>query len=167
MSRHSMIEARRSVWDLRCHLLEDGDLVSAMSQITEPLVREDADVRVNIIGTPVRLSGRIEMNLLRIGQEAVANALKHGQARHVDIELQYAPESVRLTVKDDGSGFDPSASSPAGHFGLLDMRERAQSMNSRLEIASEAAFGTRITVNVPLVSAPTHAELKANTYSRS
>src|ERR1700730_6946195 len=53
-SRHSMIEARRSVWDLRCQLLEDGDLVSAISQIVKPLVsREHAKVDVKIHGTPV------------------------------------------------------------------------------------------------------------------
>src|SRR6185437_1109873 len=85
MSRHSMVEARRSVWDLRCQLLEHGDLVSAISQIVEPLVSAGhAKVNVNIRGTPVRLPGQKEMNLLRIAQEAVANAVKHGCPRQVD-----------------------------------------------------------------------------------
>src|SRR5262249_23353176 len=106
MSRHSMIEARRSVWDLRCQLLEGGNLVTAISQIVEPLVVSDhAKVDVRNQGTPVRLPGQIEMNLLRIGQEAVANAIKHGRAQQVDVELLYALASVRLTVIDDGTGF--------------------------------------------------------------
>jgi signal transduction histidine kinase len=167
MSRRSMVEARRSVWDLRCQLLENGDLVSAISQIVEPLVScENAKVDVNIQGFPRRLPGPIEMNLLRIAQEAVANAVKHGQAQTVHIELEYASTFVCLTVMDDGRGFAASQDSPIGHFGLLDMRERAHSMGTQLNLESEPGHGTRIVVKVPMESSPAdHAELKANTYS--
>lgn len=167
MSRHSMIEARRSVWDLRCQLLEDGDLVYALAQIVEPLApRERVKVDAKIQGTPVRLPRPIEMNLLRIGQEAVANAVKHGQAKQISVELRYAPESVCLRVCDDGTGFEVDQASPTGHFGLLDMRERAQSMGSHLEIRSEPGRGAQISVEVRV--RPGDAmddELKANTYS--
>jgi signal transduction histidine kinase len=172
MSRHSMVEARRSVWDLRCQLLENGDLVSALSQIVEPLVpREQAKADFKIQGSPVRLPAPVEMNLLRIGQEAVANAVKHGRARHVFIELRFEPASVCLTVSDDGDGFAAGQPSPTGHFGLLDMRERAQSMGSHLRIESEPGHGTRIAVEVPLHPREGHPaegideELKANSYS--
>jgi signal transduction histidine kinase len=168
MSRHSMVEARRSVWDLRCQLLQDGDLVSALKQIVEPLVtRGQAKVQFRIQGSPVRLAGSVEMNLLRIGQEAVANALKHGHAQTISVELQYAAASVSLTVTDDGQGFATEQSSPAGHFGLLDMRERAQSMGNALRVESEPGSGTRITVEVPIIRpAETFDEdLKTNTYS--
>jgi signal transduction histidine kinase len=167
MSRHSMVEARRSVWDLRCQLLEDGDLVFALAKIVEPLtLRERVKVEAKFEGTPVRLPRPAEMNLLRIGQEAVANAMKHGLARHISIELRYAAESVRLTVSDDGQGFAADQASPTGHFGLLDMRERAQSMGSHLTVESEPGHGTRITVEVPVpASKPIDEELKTNTYS--
>lgn len=167
MSRHSMVEARRSVWDLRCQLLRDGDLVSALAQIVEPLVpREQTKVNFEIHGSPVRLLGQVEMNLLRIGQEAVANAVKHGRARNVSIELRYATACVCLTVSDDGEGFAAGRSSPAGHFGLLDMRERAQSMGSHLNIESEPSRGTRIAVEVPLHPPEgIDEELKTDTYS--
>jgi len=167
MSRHSMVEARRSVWDLRCQLLEDGDLVSALAQIVEPLVpREQTKVDFKIQGSPVRLPGPVEMNLLRIGQEAVANAVKHGRARQVSIELRYAAASVGLTVSDDGQGFATSQSSPTGHFGLLDMQERAQSMGSHLRVESEPGRGTRIAVEVPHPPAEAiDEELKTNTHS--
>jgi signal transduction histidine kinase len=167
MSRHSMVEARRSVWDLRCQLLEDGDLVSALAQIVEPLVpREHTKVDFKVQGSPVRLPGPVEMNLLRIGQEAVANAVKHGRARQVAIELRYQPGSVCLAVRDDGQGFAPNQASPTGHFGLLDMRERAQSMGSHLRVESEPGRGTRIAVEVPVQPQEVSDEdLKANTYS--
>jgi signal transduction histidine kinase len=106
------------------------------------------------------------MNLLRIGQEAVANAVKHGRARQVWIELRYEPVSVCLTVRDDGQGFASGQPSPTGHFGLLDMRERAQSMGSHLRVESEPGRGTRIAVEVPLHPPEgSDEELKANTYS--
>ena len=165
MSRHSMVEARRSVWDLRCQLLEDGDLVFALAKIVEPLTqRELVKVDAKFEGTPVRLPKPAEMNLLRIGQEAVANATKHGLATHISIELRYAPESVRLTVSDDGQGFAADQASPTGHFGLLDMRERAQSMGSRLTVESEPGRGTRIAVEVLCSSKIIDEELKTNTY---
>jgi signal transduction histidine kinase len=172
MSRHSMVEARRSVWDLRCQLLENGDLVSALTQIVEPLVpRERTKADFKIQGSPVRLPAPVEMNLLRIGQEAVANAVKHGRARHVFIELRFEPASVCLTVSDDGEGFAAAQPSPTGHFGLLDMRERAQSMGSHLRVESESGHGTRIAVEVPLHPREGHPaegvdeEFKANSYS--
>ncbi len=167
MSRHSMVEARRSVWDLRCQLLENGDLVSALTQIVEPLVpREQTKADFKIQGSPIRLPAPVEMNLLRIGQEAVANAVKHGRARHVSIELRFAPASVCLRVSDDGDGFPAGQPSPTGHFGLLDMRERAQSMGSHLRVESEPGQGTCIAVEVPLHTPEgIDEELKANSYS--
>ena len=166
MSRHSMVEARRSVWDLRCHLLEGGDLLSAISQIVEPLAsREHARVEVKVQGTPVRLPGQIEMNLLRIAQEAAANAVKHGRAQLVEIELRYTSSSVGLNVSDDGTGFVPSQASPSGHFGLLDMRERALSMGSQLKIESEPGTGARVALEVPISNELRDAELKTHTYS--
>jgi len=167
MSRHSMVEARRSVWDLRCQLLEHGDLVSAISEIVAPLVaREQAEVKINISGTSVRLSGQKEMNLLRIAQEAVANALKHGRAKKVNIDLVYTSSLVCLNVIDNGRGFRTGEASPTGHFGLLDMLERAHSMGSHLNVESQLGRGTRISLQVPLDSTDSnHAELKTNSYS--
>ncbi len=151
MSRHSMLDARRSVWDLRCHLLEESDLVTALRQTVQPSSsREDIKVDVNVTGSPVRLPTTIEMNLLRIGQEAVANAVRHGQARSVNAALRYNDDNVCLSVTDDGHGFYPDESASSGHFGLLDMRERAQSMGSVLQINSEPGRGTQVVVEIPL-----------------
>jgi len=163
-----MMEARRSVWDLRCHLLENGDLVSALSGIIRPLAPKDqVNLDITISGDPVRLPGPVEMNLLRIGQEAVANAVKHACPRQIQVELLYAPDSVRLSIHDDGLGFSPGGISPAGHFGLLDMRERAQSIGGVLQIDSAPARGTTVAIEVPLRRGQTTDEdLETNTYSR-
>ena len=153
MSRHSMVDARRSVWDLRCHLLEEGDLESAMRQIVQPSSdRDQVRVEVKVTGSPVRLAPTVEMNLLRIGQEAVANAIKHGHAKNVTAVLQYEREKVRLSVTDDGRGFRTQETAPSGHFGLLDMRERAHSMGCALEVESAPECGTKVAVEIPLKS---------------
>jgi signal transduction histidine kinase len=148
MSRHSMVEARRSVWDLRCHLLETGDLVSALRQIVLPLAPRDGRIEVKIEGEQIRLPSAMEMNLLRIGQEAVGNAVKHGGARLIRVALRYTQASVGLSVTDDGKGFDAAQPSRTGHFGVQDMRERAQSMGSELKIISEPQSGTSVSVEV-------------------
>jgi signal transduction histidine kinase len=163
MSRHSMLEARRSVWDLRCHLLEHGDLLAAMAQTLKPLASPNhAHFEIAVRGQPCHLSPAVEMSLLRIAQEAVANAIHHGHARNIAVELQYDSGCVRLRIADDGGGFDADQT-PPGHFGLLDMKERAQSMGSSLRIESAPGRGTIIAVEVP-IQADAEAR-KANTYS--
>jgi signal transduction histidine kinase len=152
MSRRSMIEARRSVWDLRCRLLEEGDLVSALAQTIESMANGDrTSIQVQVEGEPRRLAATTELNLLRIGQEAVINALKHARPSQVNVLLQFHPQVVRLSIVDDGCGFQPNGAvlNGSSHFGLLDMRERAQSLGCRLEIHSEAGAGTRIELQVP------------------
>ena len=169
MSRHSMVEARRSVWDLRCQLLEHGDLVSALTQIVRtPSGRNHNAVTVSVHGNPMRLPVSIEMNLLRIGQEAVANAVRHGSATRITVELRYAPEAVSLCVSDDGSGFRSEVAGGSGHFGLQDMQERARSMGCQLQIDSQPGQGTRIRVQVPIGQQQfLDQALKSNSYSRS
>lgn len=153
MSRHSMMEARRSVWDLRCHLLENGDLVYALKQVAELLSRRDGiKIDVQVSGVPSRLTPSLELNLLRIGQEAMTNAVKHAHAGNIILELRYEQERVQLRVSDDGVGFVPSESSLSNHFGLLDMRERAQAIGSEIQIASGEGSGTRIELEVAMKS---------------
>ena len=165
MSRRSMIDARRSVWDLRCQLLESGKLSFAIEQMVAPLV-SPANVMfdLKVQGAQVRLDGPVEMNLLRIAQEAVANAIQHGCVSRIQIELQYQAECVCLMISDDGQGFDARKTLAAGHFGLLDMHERAQAMGSQLTIESEAGRGTAVSVKVRVrrQSGTRDAELKVN-----
>jgi signal transduction histidine kinase len=79
--------------------------------------------------------------------------------------LGYAPDSVRLEIIDDGHGFVPDEIS-AGHFGLLDMRERAQCMDSWLHVESDPGTGTSVSIEVPINYGHLRdEELKADTYS--
>ncbi len=109
--RHSRSEARRSIMDLRASLLEGGDLASALQEVAAR-VRDGQPVAVEVVveGQPRRLPGKIEANLLRIAQEALANALKHGKPSHVKLRLAFAEQGVELGVEDDGAGFERRAS---------------------------------------------------------
>ena len=82
----------------------------------------------------------------------MTNALKHANAKSISIRLRFEPAAVRLVVQDDGCGFDAAhaASSAAGHFGLLGMRERAEKIHGTLTITSAPDGGTVVTVAVPL-----------------
>jgi signal transduction histidine kinase len=153
--RHSHAEARRSVWDLRSDVLERHDLATALSQ-TIASNNGSPPVRVEVSGEPQRLPGWVENHLLRIGQEAVANALKHAQANEVHVEFEFLPETLRLRIRDDGRGFDTSGTPPSenGHFGLLGMKERAEKICGRFAIATTPGSGTTIDVSVPLDPQP-------------
>ncbi|HYE14803.1 MAG TPA: two-component regulator propeller domain-containing protein [Pyrinomonadaceae bacterium] len=151
--RSSIAEARRYVWDLRSQSLDDRDLPAALSEMTRRLAAEGgAQTQFAVGGTFRPLTPQVENNLLRIGQEAVNNAVRHAGAKLISVRLDFDAGSVRLSVSDDGRGFDPAAAAGNGHFGLLGMRERAEQMGGELKIESEPGRGTEVSVSVPIGS---------------
>jgi signal transduction histidine kinase len=151
MSRRSLFEARRSVWDLRSHLLENSNLVTALSEVTKIMATSgNMRIAVQTSGLPRKLAAPVENNLLRIAQEALANALKHAHASEILVKLDYEPGRVCLRVCDDGVGFDTTchATIYGGHFGLLDMSERAEKIGGAFSMSSGPNRGTQIIVGV-------------------
>lgn len=152
-------EARQSIWNLRSPLLESVDLAEALRATGERAVAEDGTVRFKptVIGKPQPLPDVLEHQLLRIGHEAVANAVRHARARQIDLELCYREHGVTLRVADDGRGFDPNqrAGDADRHYGLAGMRERAAYVGGRLTISSAAGSGTavEIVVDAPAIAA--------------
>jgi PAS domain S-box-containing protein len=92
----------------------------------------------------------ITLCLFRIAQETLRNAVKHSQATHVRVNVQMASDLVRLTVADDGCGFDMQSPAFAAGLGFVGMRERLRIVGGELEINSQRAHGTRIEVTIPL-----------------
>ena len=159
MLRFTRLEARRSVWDLRSKVLENEGLVAALRVMAETASGPAGpSIEVKVSGVPRPLPTAVEFHFLRIAQEALANAIKHGEAHHVTIGLEHAPDATRLTVQDDGRGFDPDAkeTSPGPHFGLLGMRERAGKIDGRLTVTASPGSGCTVSVSVP-VGPPTNA----------
>jgi signal transduction histidine kinase len=107
---------------------------------------------VKVTGKARSLPPNVESNLLRIGQEAAANALKHAHAKSLNITLLYEAHCVRLCIEDDGRGFEMKQipGHDLGHFGLLGMRERTEKIGGRLEVSSTPGEGTRVEATVPI-----------------
>jgi signal transduction histidine kinase len=178
MTRRSLFEARRSVWDLRSHLLENSTLVNAVGEVAKLMSASSrVPISVGTSGSPRKLPAQVENNLLRITQEALANALKHARATQIKLNLAYGPGKVWLRIQDDGVGFDTNNSAIvyAGHFGLLDMSERAEKMGGSFSVVSIPRQGTEIIIgymeNDALASGETrgarHGHLRARSQTET
>lgn len=149
--RNSMTEARRYVWDLRSQELHKKDLPTALRDTSKRLTAESNIETVVEVAGPLRpLPPAVETNLLRIGQEAINNAVKHARANRIEVGLNFDTRSVQLSVRDDGRGFDPGQQIADGHFGLIGMRERAEQIGGTMSVHSAIDGGTQIAVDVPL-----------------
>ena len=146
-------EARQSIWDLRSLRLAQSDLPKALRQAGERAIGERAvTLDFTVTGTPHRCAPVVEEQLLHIGQEAVSNAVQHGRATRVGMEIAYDDNQTRLRVSDDGCGFDPVTLHGAnGHYGLISMRERAEQVKGRVRIDSAPGRGTLVEAVVPTV----------------
>jgi signal transduction histidine kinase len=94
------------------------------------------------------LNGDVQVALYRLAQEAVNNVVRHSQARHAEVRLQWTPERVIVRISDDGKGFDQAAV-PGGHLGIGFMRERAAALRASVEVASSPDQGTTVTIAWP------------------
>lgn len=146
LTRANLEEARRSVLDLRAAPLDGRTLVAALL-----LLAEEASLPVDLLvtGGNQPLPPRVETGLYRMAQEAINNSCRHAQASQIIIKLVATPQTVILTVEDDGRGFDSEAVSDS-RFGLLGLNERVKLLNGRLHMESSVGQGTRIEVELPL-----------------
>ena len=96
----------------------------------------------------------VESNLLRIGQEAINNAVKHAQAQRILVNLVFDAKRVQLIIRDDGRGFNYQTAHNGrdGHFGLIGMRERAEQIGGTLSVQSTDGSGTEVVADVPISS---------------
>ena len=139
---------------MRSQVLETGDLASALSGVLHSLTdRAHLKSELRILGEPRRFAPVVENNLLRIGQEAIANAAKHAQAKRIEVVVKFAEQQFELCVSDDGRGFDPShPPASEGGFGLTAMHERAAAMNGELRVSSVPGKGSVIRFTLPLTT---------------
>jgi signal transduction histidine kinase len=153
MVRMCRVDLRRSIWDLRSRELEEFDLSRALL-ISGNQIADSAGIRVEVEteGDIHTLPEIIEENLLRVGQEAVTNSVKHSAANYVRIKLEVSTHSVNLEISDNGKGFTPEncAGPNEGHFGLLGMSERAKRLGGQITITSTPGRGTTILVELPI-----------------
>ncbi|MDO8568028.1 MAG: PAS domain S-box protein [Dehalococcoidales bacterium] len=146
---------RRCAQDLRPSILDDLGLVAALEWMADDLVKKfSIEARVEITGKQVELPAEVQLLLFRIAQEALSNVRRHAQAGAAVVRLEYGRNMVRMTVSDNGKGFEmaPQANDLArkGKLGVAGMYERANLLGGTLAIQSEPGKGTRVVTDVPL-----------------
>jgi two-component system, NarL family, sensor kinase len=150
LTRSSLEEARRSVLDLRAAPLEGRRLSGALEELVERWSAETGiAARYKTVNKGHPLPKGVEALLYRLCQEALNNVAAHAAASRVDVRLVIVPDHVRLSVEDDGRGFDPGGVSADRH-GIVGMKERAAALGGSLEIRSEPGAGTGVEAAVPL-----------------
>lgn len=154
LARVSMAEARNAIWNVRAQVLETGDLASALNDILRNLTEgTETKGELRMRGKLRRLPPVTENSLLRIGQEAITNAAKYAQAKNILVALDFEARQVRLSVSDDGKGFNVQSPPPTeGGFGLTGMRERAEQLHAEFSVTSEPGEGTIVTLVLPLLN---------------
>jgi signal transduction histidine kinase len=153
MLRHTRLEARRSVWDLRSQVLESHGLGMALKTMAEGVSSSQGPlVEVEVTGESHPLPKGVDFQLLRVAQEALTNALKHANASRIRILLETTPDLTLLSVSDDGQGFTPpsAAHSNEMHFGMLGIQERAIRIGAELSIIGAPGKGCTVKLTLPL-----------------
>lgn len=146
-TRESLEDARSSVLDLRAAPLSGRPLEAALRALTRSFTSETGiPVRLSVEGVQ-DLSPSVEAELYRIGQEALSNVRRHAQATEVRVALRQVHRRVRLSVQDNGQGFDPTRVGERRH-GLIGMHERARLLGGRLVVCSRGS-GTLVLARVP------------------
>lgn len=148
MAEAGLAEMRALIFELKPESLQvEGLNVTLTRQTSAIQARHGLDVRVHLCEEP-EISLDLKLLIYRIVQEALHNVVKHAQARGIDLDLDYQPGHIDLTIRDDGRGFDIQAGSPG--LGLRSMRERVEQVQGAFEIASIPGSGTTIKVHIPL-----------------
>ncbi|WUS99340.1 sensor histidine kinase [Streptomyces sp. NBC_00708] len=155
LARHSLGEARRSVHNLLPAALEHDDLPGALRKtVATWSQRTGVRAEFTVTGTVEPLHDEVGATLLRIAEEALANADRHAEASRAGVTLSYMGDEITLDVRDDGRGFDPAALPPyrgAGGFGLGGMRSRAERIAGTVEVETGPGLGTAVSARVPMV----------------
>jgi signal transduction histidine kinase len=147
-ARENLAEARTLVTALTPATLEAGTLGDTVRRVTGATgAQAGIEAHAEVTGNARRLPTGTEVVLLRVCQEALANVRKHAGARQVRVRLCYAGTAVRLTVTDDGKGFDPGTTTSG--YGLTGMRDRVSQVGGTVEVASVPGRGTEVSAEVP------------------
>jgi hypothetical protein len=150
MVRNSHEEARRSISALRPENLESVGLLSALEECARRMISQSASIEIKTasVGIAQNIPLRISDTLLRIGYEAIANAIRHARCSQLNLSLVYGRSTVEMIIEDDGAGF--VVSSDSAGFGIRGMHKRADNVSARFRIDSAPGQGTAVHVLAPL-----------------
>ncbi|HEX8991107.1 MAG TPA: GAF domain-containing sensor histidine kinase [Anaerolineales bacterium] len=145
-------EIRRVIYDMHPPVLDQMGLVVALKRFASTYQAAfGIPCDIEVAGKPRRLSRATEVTVYRVIQAALHNVATHSHAGHVDVDFDFSSAALRVSVRDDGIGFDPDAvmKLPGEHLGLIGMKERAESLGAGLKVDSAPSRGTSITLSLP------------------
>ena len=143
-------KVRNFIFELRPMMLDDLGLVPTVRRYSDAFKEQAGlDISLTVTGNERRLEPYLEVMLFRAIQELLGNAARHSQATLVKIMLDLGEDRVRVSVDDNGKGFDPDSILQSNNLGLKLIRERAEMLGGSFEIDSNIGKGTRISFAVP------------------
>jgi two-component system, NarL family, sensor kinase len=138
--------------DLRAAPLEGRTLAEAIAQLVQEIrSKEQLAISFHSVGAHRPLPVAVEAGLYRVAQEALTNIDTHAQAARAKVELSVTPQTVQLTIQDDGCGFETGGVTP-NRYGLTGMNERVRLLGGHLQIESAPGAGTKVVVTAPLIA---------------
>lgn len=144
-------KVRNFIFELRPMMLDDLGLVPTIRKYVDAFKEQTSlDVNLNLTGNERRLEPYIEVMVFRAMQELLGNAARHSQATLVKVQLDMGNEALRVSVDDNGKGFDTGQLTEGSSLGLKLIRERAEMLGGSFDIDSSAGKGTRISFTVPV-----------------
>lgn len=152
VAREAYGEARQAIFGLRSMVSRSLGLIPTLTEYLHDWSRQTG-ITVDLeVGAEegIKLPPVVEVQLIGIIQEAMANIRKHAGARRVLVGIERDPEVARVSIDDDGAGFDPLAVEDRRSFGIETMRERAEAVGGKLALRSRPGQGTRVEVELPL-----------------
>ena len=149
MIRSCRTDLRRCLWDLRSDVLDEPDFAEAIRKTLAP-VAGAASVTVRFAGPRTAISDSTAHGVLNAVRELVSNAVRHGEASKIRIAGEVRNGTLRVSVRDDGCGFDPTnrPGQAEGHFGLDGIAERIERLGGTFEIKSTPGNGTKATIQI-------------------
>jgi signal transduction histidine kinase/ligand-binding sensor domain-containing protein len=161
-AEEGIIEGRAAIHDLRPEPAAQRDLPELLNAAGHELrSAQEPDGHRSIFGVVVEgkqqtLPPMLQDEVYRISREVIRNAFAHAVASHIEVEIRYDHDQLRVRIRDDGRGIDPKIledGGQSGHWGISGMRERAQQIGSRLDFWSEVGAGTEVQLTVPAAMA--------------
>lgn len=143
-------KVRNFIFELRPMMLDDLGLVPTLRKYADAFKEQTSlDVSLSVTGTERRLEPYLEVMVFRATQELLGNSARHSQATLIKVQVDMGMETIRVSVDDNGKGFDPEILKQSTNLGLKLIRERAEMLGGSFEIDSMAGSGARITFSVP------------------
>lgn len=149
--RGALVDVRRLIYDLRPMSLDDLGFLPTLERYLHQTEEYTAiKTRLNYRGNRARLSEKLEINVFRLVQEAVQNAIKHSKTTEIIVNIEQALDIIHIHVRDHGVGFVPSMIGEKS-FGIVGMRERIDLVNGSITIDSEIGKGTVVRMSIPIL----------------